>query len=362
LIHQLGGLWRRDAATRQEAAEDRKRHRDRGGEYHAPIHCVEHAVDLAALRHYVDDGKPVGEQATLDSIQQAECPACRPRYVAGWEPASAERPADLVDRLFCPCCRTTWERTSSRWLATVGGSLQITGEESPIPAGMTIDSSWFVVEAIDPIAGPEQALRGEFNAFNESRLHPALDDLVDDVTEAVLAVYSGKADQYAELTRIKDEHGLGDSDAESLQSVAFAALSVLQNLLISRSPVQSRCSHPGPGVEVSRERFEELVAQGLDSIPGELGSLMENVAVVVEDEAANMPNSAHLFGLYQGVPLTARRRYGGAAPDRIAIYQRPISRHCRTEAEIADQVRRTVIHEVGHHFGINDARLRELGW
>jgi predicted Zn-dependent protease with MMP-like domain len=89
---------------------------------------------------------------------------------------------------------------------------------------------------------------------------------------------------------------------------------------------------------------------------------MENVAVVVEDEAANMPNSAHLFGLYQGVPLTARRRYGGAAPDRIAIYQRPISRHCRTEAEIADQVRRTVIHEVGHHFGINDARLRELGW
>ncbi|MGO9560232.1 MAG: metallopeptidase family protein [Acidimicrobiales bacterium] len=131
---------------------------------------------------------------------------------------------------------------------------------------------------------------------------------------------------------------------------------------MSRSPVESWCSHPGPSVEVSRERFEQLVAQGLDSIPGELASLMENVAVVVENEAANMPNSAHLFGLYQGVPLTGRRGYGGTVPDRITIYQRPISRHCRTEAEIADQVRRTVIHEVGHHFGISDARLRELGW
>lgn len=114
-------------------------------------------------------------------------------------------------------------------------------------------------------------------------------------------------------------------------------------------------------VDVSPERFEELVAEALDSIPDELARRMENVAVFVEDRS----RVRGLLGLYQGVPLTARGNgygIGGGTPDRITIFREPILARCRTEEEVVEQVRITVIHEVAHHFGISDARLRELGW
>jgi len=112
-------------------------------------------------------------------------------------------------------------------------------------------------------------------------------------------------------------------------------------------------------IDVPRERFEQLVADALDGIPEELGKYMDNVAVFVEDVA---PQS-NLLGLYQGVPLTARgTSYSGTLPDRISIYRRTICAICSTEEEVVEQVRRTVIHEVAHHFGISDPRLRELGW
>jgi len=87
---------------------------------------------------------------------------------------------------------------------------------------------------------------------------------------------------------------------------------------------------------------------------------MENVAVVVEDRAQGRP----LFGLYEGVPLTKRgpQSYSGVMPDRITLYQGAICDVCTTEAEVLSQVRKTVIHEVAHHFGISDPRLEELGW
>ncbi len=100
------------------------------------------------------------------------------------------------------------------------------------------------------------------------------------------------------------------------------------------------------------------MADALDSLPEALARAMDNVAVTVEDGDGDGP----LLGLYQGVPLTGRWSYAGAAPDRITIFQDPICARCRTEEEVAEQVRRTVVHEVGHHFGIGDARLRELGW
>ena len=107
------------------------------------------------------------------------------------------------------------------------------------------------------------------------------------------------------------------------------------------------------------ERFEELVGEALDSIPDELARRMENVTVRVHDD----PPAPHLLGLYEGIPLTARENYGGMVmPDRITIYRRTICALCRTEEEVRNQVRITVIHEVGHHFGIDDARLHELGW
>jgi predicted Zn-dependent protease with MMP-like domain len=111
-------------------------------------------------------------------------------------------------------------------------------------------------------------------------------------------------------------------------------------------------------IDVDPERFEEFVAEALDSIPAELAAHIDNVAVVVEDQGA----SRSLLGLYQGVPLTNRGTYAGAVPDRITIYRRPICAICDTEEEVVEQVRRTVVHEVGHHFGIGDRRLRELGW
>ena len=102
-----------------------------------------------------------------------------------------------------------------------------------------------------------------------------------------------------------------------------------------------------------------MVATALDELPEELGRLMRNVAVTVEHN----PGPPGLLGLYQGVPLTNRTtQYAGVLPDRITIYRLAICRVCRTEDEVREQVRRTVIHEVGHHFGIDDDRLRELGW
>ncbi len=112
-------------------------------------------------------------------------------------------------------------------------------------------------------------------------------------------------------------------------------------------------------IEVAPERFEEMVAAALDGLPAELGRLMSHVAVTVQHE----PGPPGLLGLYQGIPLTSRTTgYAGVLPDRITIYRQAICAACASEEEVVAEVRRTVVHEVGHHFGITDARLRELGW
>ena len=112
-------------------------------------------------------------------------------------------------------------------------------------------------------------------------------------------------------------------------------------------------------VEVEPDRFEAMVGEALDGLPAELGELMSNVAVTVEHNQG----PAGLLGLYRGIPLTQRTSsYAGVLPDRITIYRRSICAVCRDEQDVVEQVRRTVVHEVGHHFGITDARLRELGW
>ena len=112
-------------------------------------------------------------------------------------------------------------------------------------------------------------------------------------------------------------------------------------------------------IEVEPERFEELVAAALDGLPPDLGRLMSNVAVVVDLDGGR----PGLLGLYQGIPLTRRTTsYAGVLPDRITIYRRAICAICHDDDQVVEQVRRTVIHEVGHHFGLGDARLRELGW
>jgi predicted Zn-dependent protease with MMP-like domain len=105
--------------------------------------------------------------------------------------------------------------------------------------------------------------------------------------------------------------------------------------------------------------FEALVEDALDALPDDLHDFMSNVAVVVEDEP---PPGMPLLGLYQGVPLTGRSSaYSGVAPDKITIYRGPIERIAEGDPEtLKEQVRRVVLHEVAHHFGISDERLKEL--
>ncbi len=114
-------------------------------------------------------------------------------------------------------------------------------------------------------------------------------------------------------------------------------------------------------VELSRERFEELVADALDRVPEQLLALMDNVVVLVEDDSP--AGESDLLGLYEGIALTERdSSYAGVLPDRITIYRRPLCAACDTEEEVVDEVGVTVVHEIAHHFGIDEGRLHELGW
>jgi len=120
-------------------------------------------------------------------------------------------------------------------------------------------------------------------------------------------------------------------------------------------------------VIISRSVFERLVVQALDDLPEEFLAALDNVDVVIEREPTREQRLAAgvgggtLFGLYEGVPQTEREGYGFVLPDKITIFQGPIMRYARTHAEIREIVRDTVIHELAHHFGISDERLRELG-
>lgn len=121
---------------------------------------------------------------------------------------------------------------------------------------------------------------------------------------------------------------------------------------------------------ISAEHFEDLVEEAVESIPAALWESIDNLAIVIEDwptpaqrASVNMGRSGLLLGLYEGVPLTARtHHYGLITPDKITIFRGPILRFCPPNDDaIRSQVRRTVLHEIAHHFGISDRRLRELG-
>ena len=117
----------------------------------------------------------------------------------------------------------------------------------------------------------------------------------------------------------------------------------------------------GRVLEMTREEFEELVAEALDRIPQELTRLMDNVAVFVEDEPP--AEDPELLGLYEGTPLTDRGEwYAGVLPDRITIYRGPTLRMCDTREDVVAETEVTVVHEIAHHFGIDDARLHALGY
>lgn len=118
---------------------------------------------------------------------------------------------------------------------------------------------------------------------------------------------------------------------------------------------------PEESVQMSREEFEIAVGDALDQVPAQLMDLLDNVVFFVEDEPpADDPD---LLGVYDGVPLTERDdMFGGAMPDRITIFRGPTLRMCEDRDEVIDEVAVTVVHEIAHHFGIDDAKLHALGW
>ncbi|OBG76779.1 MULTISPECIES: metallopeptidase family protein [unclassified Mycobacterium] len=113
-------------------------------------------------------------------------------------------------------------------------------------------------------------------------------------------------------------------------------------------------------VRMDPQRFDELVSDALDLVPPELAAAMDNVVVLVE---ARHPEDDELLGLYEGVALTERDSdYSGSLPDAIFVYRDALLEVCDSEEQVVDEVAITVIHEIAHHFGIDDDRLHELGW
>jgi predicted Zn-dependent protease with MMP-like domain len=113
-------------------------------------------------------------------------------------------------------------------------------------------------------------------------------------------------------------------------------------------------------VRMGPQRFEELVSDALDLIPPKLAAVMNNVVVLVDDRH---PDDDELLGLYEGVALTERdSHYAGSLPDTITIYRDALLDICDNDEEVVEEVKITVIHEIAHHFGIDDDRLHELGW
>lgn len=113
---------------------------------------------------------------------------------------------------------------------------------------------------------------------------------------------------------------------------------------------------------MTREEFEEAVADALDLVPPELAAHIDNVVVLVEDEAP--ADDPELLGLYEGTPITERDSWwaAGSLPDRITIFRMPTLRMCEDREEVVEEVAVTVVHEIAHYFGIDDARLHDLGW
>lgn len=116
-------------------------------------------------------------------------------------------------------------------------------------------------------------------------------------------------------------------------------------------------------LDVTPERFDALVEAALDEIPDELAALVTNLVVLVEDDPPE-GEPDDLLGLYVGVALTEEQSLSAPSPlpDQVFVFRRPLLAWCRTEEELVEEIRTTVVHEVGHHFGIDDERLHDLGY
>ena len=127
----------------------------------------------------------------------------------------------------------------------------------------------------------------------------------------------------------------------------------------------------GGGSAGGRAQFEELVIEAIDTLPDDILAMLDNVEIVVADAptasqlniAGDLDTGEMLLGLYEGIPLTERTSgYGMVLPDKITLFQQALESVCHDAETLRNEVRVTVVHELAHHFGISDRRLRELGW
>ncbi|MEC9321016.1 MAG: metallopeptidase family protein [Chloroflexota bacterium] len=121
-------------------------------------------------------------------------------------------------------------------------------------------------------------------------------------------------------------------------------------------------------ISISREQFEGLVRRALSQLPSDVKNHLENVDIVVDESASaaqlvgtGIENKMELLGLYEGIPLTERYGYDLVLPDKITLFQKPIETICETQEQITEEIRMTIVHEIAHHFGIDDDRLHSLG-
>lgn len=111
---------------------------------------------------------------------------------------------------------------------------------------------------------------------------------------------------------------------------------------------------------MERDKFEALVEQALRSLPRTFREKLTNIAIIVEDRPTEEPERGLLLGLFHGIPRTEKSVFFSSPPDRIFLYQRNIEAICRSDAEIRRQIRATLLHEVGHYFGLSEDELRKL--
>ena len=119
---------------------------------------------------------------------------------------------------------------------------------------------------------------------------------------------------------------------------------------------------------ISREQFQNLVLQALSDLPEDVRHSIQNVDVVVDDVASinqiagtGIENAMDLLGLYEGIPLTERYGYDMVLPDKVTLFQKPIESICDTQEQIAEEISKTLVHEIAHHFGLDDDHLDRLG-
>ena len=119
---------------------------------------------------------------------------------------------------------------------------------------------------------------------------------------------------------------------------------------------------------ISREQFQNLVLQALSDLPEDVRHSIQNVDVVVDDVASmhqiagtGIENAMDLLGLYEGIPLTERYGYDMVLPDKVTLFQKPIESICDTQEQMAEEISKTLIHEIAHHFGLDDDHLDRIG-